>query len=222
MDRLLPEDSVVAFGGGGLMAYFSRFPVVNLDCLASSRDCLRVRTEEAAAAFRRRRGVTARGTLAAGRERSDIMLFEGPAFSVRYRRTTREHRFKLWPEEWSREAWAGVDRAEWFWERMEPHLERQPDGAGLLVDGRLAQAFARDCAPDALAAWTWAGREGKAVVPWTRTSIGFCTSAVVLPHGALPPVRAATVAADVEVEGGFRRPWEGEIRLRFDRSSGRP
>ena len=38
MNRLLPEDSVVGSWDAGIIAYFSRFPVVNLDGLVSSYD----------------------------------------------------------------------------------------------------------------------------------------------------------------------------------------
>ena len=90
---------------------------------------------------------------------------------------------------------------------MEPHLERRTDGVGLLVDGRRAQAFVRDCT-DTLAEWTWAGQEEPVRMSWLRMSIGFCTSALLLPHDALPPVRAAAPTADeylAERVGG-RRP----------------
>ena len=92
---------------------------------------------------------------------------------------------------------------------MEPHLERQADGPGLLVDGRLVQAFVRDCTSDEPAVWTWAGGGGGPVLdPWTQTSIGFCTSAIVLPHDALPPVRVVTMPAGEYLLGrvGGRRP----------------
>ena len=72
---------------------------------------------------------------------------------------------------------------------MEPHLERQAGGGGIFMDGRAAQAFTKDCTPDELAIWTW-GPPTKGIMvstPWTKTSIGFCTSAVVLPHDGLLP-----------------------------------
>ena len=90
------------------------------------------------------------------------------------------------------------------------------------MDGWMAQAFARDCAPDELVVWTVTGRGDEATAgwagswrPWTSTRIGFCTSAFVLPHGALPPVRAArmTVGEYLAERAGGRRP---EIRSDFD------
>ena len=35
------------------------------------------------------------------------------------------------------------------------------------------------------------GQEETVFTPWMKTSIGFCTSFILLPHDALPPVRAA-------------------------------
>ena len=80
---------------------------------------------------------------------------------------------------------------------MEPHLERQARGIGLLVDGRAAQAFAKDCTPDEMAIWSLgAGEEEMVFTPWMKTSIGFCTSFILLSHDALPPVRVAAMTAD--------------------------
>ncbi len=193
VDRLLPEGTVVGSLGGGVRGYFSRFPVMNLDCLVSSWDCLQARKEGTTAAFRQRYGITVRNRIALRERNYGAMLFEGPVFQ---RTTLRpEQQFMLWAEEWTRGSWVGVDLSAWFWERMEPHLERRADGVGLLVDGRMAQAFVRDCAPDETAAWTWgaADREETALRPWTQALIGVCASAIVLPHDALPPVRAAVM-----------------------------
>ena len=44
-----------------------------------------------------------------------------------------------------------------FWQRMEPHFDYQSGDVGVIVDGRMVQAFARDCAPDELAVWSWSG-----------------------------------------------------------------
>ena len=212
MDRVLPGDSVVGTGGSGVMGYFSRFPVVNLDGLVNSWDYLRARKEGTAAAFLPRYGIDHLATNA--RSPRETLLFErnfprAPGDTMLFEGTPRANgrRFWLWSVESPGTSWSGVDRAAWFWERMEPHVERQADGVGLLVDGRLAQAFARDCA-DEVVTWTWAGQEERVFMPWTQTSIGFCVSAVVLPHDALPPVRATTLTADEYLADrvGERRP----------------
>ena len=217
-NRVLPEDSVLSIGGGGLVGYFSRFPVMNRDGLANSWDYLRARKESGAAVrrFFQRHGVThqvVRRRLSDTQE--EAMLFAGPPFNARMGAFL----FALRPMSWHKASWSGADRSAWFLERMEPHLERRTDGVGLLMDGRVAQAFARDCAPDELAVWTVADRGDEAAAgswrPWTKTWIGLCTSTFVLPHDALPPVRAATMTVGeylVDRVGG-RRP---EIRSDFD------
>ncbi len=205
MNHLLPEGSVVTTASGsGIEGYFSRFPVVNGDGLVNSWDYLRAAREGNGAALVRRYGITHLVYyLHQPSPAGDDTLFQGlPHWE--YGGNFREFRVRLAS---GRKAWGRDDRAAGFWERMKPHLERRADGGGLLVDGRLAQAFVPDCA-DALAEWTWAGQEKPAPTAWLRTSIGFCTSAIVLPPDARPPVRVAAVAAGeylaARVEG--RRP----------------
>ena len=91
----------------------------------------------------------------------------------------------------------GISRSDWFWQRMEPHFDHRSDGVGLIVDGRMAQGFVRDCVPDELAVWSWTGAvDEQAAKPWTQTQTGLCVDARVLPHNALPPVRVETMWAD--------------------------
>ena len=186
MNRLLPEGSVVGSWDSGVVGYFSRFPVVNLDGMVNSWDYLRAWKEGTEVAFTQRYGIThtANGGLPRDRDIDTTLLEELVTLP-----SARRQKFRIWLV--AGKSWAGADRATWVWERMEPHLERGADGVGLLVDGRLAQAFVRDCAPDELAVWSWgADREGGTLlVPWTQVTSGLCTSAVMLPHDALPPVR---------------------------------
>ena len=205
MNRLLPAGSVVGSSDAGVIGYFSRFPVMNLDGLINSWDYLRAQQAGTEAAFRQRHGITHIANMrppgfqratpsrhrSAGQGRDgDTMplLLSGPLSD----HFGRELQFKLWLHD-SRGGYGG-DRAAWFWERMEPHLERRADGVGLLVDGRLAQAFVRDCASDELAVWSWGtdSEGGSGLVPWTQMTIGICTSAAVLPPDALPSVRVMT------------------------------
>ena len=225
MNRLLPAGSVVGSYDAGLIGYFSRFPVINLHGLVNSWDYLRAQVVEGRragqagteAAFRQRHGITHIANVGAPGFRRDTMLLSVPLSERR--------QFSLWlpdsrGENLQRESSPGRhgyrgDRAAWFWERMEPHLERRADGVGLLVVGRLAQAFVRDCAPDDLAVWNWGAdrRGGTKLVPWTQMTPGICTSAVVLPPDALPPVRAWTVGRVLADRVGGRRP---ALRSDFD------
>ncbi len=199
MNRLLPEGSVVGSWDSGIVGYFSRFPVMNLDGLANSWDHLRARRAGTGAAFLQRRGITHYANMRRPDFQRPSMLLEGPPYAGS------ERRFKIWPPEWRRASWSRVDRSAWFWERMEPHLERQADGVGLLVDGRMAQAFVRDCT-DTRAEWTWTGQDEPVRTFWSQTSIGFCTGAVMLPHGALPASVGWTVSEYLADRPGERRP----------------
>ena len=211
MDRVLPEGSVVGSWGSGVIGYFSRFPVMNLDGLVNSYDYLHAQEEgePSEAAFRRRHGVTFLANLVP--PGPDPSVFQGPRFnSGALIDAAHQRQFRLWPDDGIRTSWTGADRSAWFRERMGPHLERLADGVGLLVDGRLAQAFVPDCAPDDdLVVWTWGGDPGRTLlIPWVRMSTGVCTSGVVLPHDALSPVRAArmTVGEYLADRVGGRRP----------------
>ncbi len=209
MDRVLPEDSVVGSWDAGVIGYFSRYPVVNLDGLVNSYDYLRAQKEGTVAALFRRYGIThfaavdpinGIGRMAKlrgfHRPSDDAMLFEGP--SHLYHRG--ERRFRLWSTEPPPETSPnGFDRSAnaKFWERMGPHFDSQKDGAGLLVDGRLVQAFARECDPDELVVWFWVGPgDETAVDSWTQTQTGLCVASLVLAHNALPPVRVETMPVD--------------------------
>ena len=115
-------------------------------------------------------------------------FFEGKPFLVQQNPQS----FKLA----SAEPLEDADTTAWFYERMESHFDHRSDGVGLIVDGRMAQAFVRDCAPGELVVWSWVVGQGEetAVDSWTQT--GLCVDARVLPHNALPPVRVETMSAD--------------------------
>ena len=184
MNRVLPEDSVVGSWDAGVIGYFSRFPVVNLDGLVNSYDYFHARNRTGGnAPLYREFGITHFANLMRmGFE--DKVLFEGSL------RSTRRSVFYLWPIE----PLEAAHTAAWIWKRMEPHFDYQSDGAGLLVDGRLAQAFARKCDPDELVVWAGPGDE-TVVRAWTRTQTGLCVTAAILPHAISSPIRVATMSA---------------------------
>ncbi len=223
MDRVLPEDSVVGSWDAGSIGYFSRFPVVNLDGLVNSWDYYRARNRypywqarkeitEAVYAFYQHYGITLFANVAGGDlnvKRGfalDNVMFEGAPHPDP---DVSRLRFKLWSYSPMRDADV------WFWERMEPHFDYQSGDIGVVVDGRMAQAFARDCAPDELAVWSWTGAAEPFPKAWTQTKTGLCVDALVLPRDASPPVRAdAMTAGDYLADlVGDREP---AIRSEFD------
>ncbi len=202
MDRVLPGDSVVGSWDAGVIGYFSRFPVVNVDGLVNSYDFYRARNrypywqarkEVTEDAFYQNYGITRFANVAGGDlnvKRGfalDNVMFEGALFPES---DVHGLRFKLWSYSPTRDA------ADWFWQRMEPHFDYQSGNVGVIVDGRMAQAFTRDCAPDELAVWSWTGADEPFPQAWTQMETGLCVDTLVLPHDASPPVRVETVTDD--------------------------
>ena len=192
VNRALPEDSVLGALSAGAIGYFSAFPVVNLDGLVNSYDYWhainvdryrRPSWKGEFLPFHRELGVTHLANLQLANHSDDTILFEGtPFFSPQ----KVERQFRLW----SVEPTEGANPAAWFWQRIEPHFDYQADGGGLLVDGRVAQAFTRGCPPGGEVGWDWSGA-GPAPdpQPWTQTQTGLCVAATVLPPDATPPLR---------------------------------
>ena len=228
MDRVLPEDSVVGSWDAGVIGYFSRYPVVNLDGLVNSYDYMSARKEGTEAAFYQRYGITHFANIWALREGADVhilpairdylarqrrerlsvgtILFEGSSYlhyALHYAKNAPYKRqFRLLTIEPPEMSSGGTNRSDWFWQRMKPHFDHRSDGVGLIVDGRLAQAFARNCTPGELAVWSWAGPgDGTAASVWTRTQTGLCVDMRVLPRNASPPVRVETMSASDWVSG---------------------
>ena len=203
VNRVLPEDSVLGSWDAGTIGYFSRFPVVNLDGLVNSYDYLRARSlyayrqarnEVTEAALYQRYGVTHFANSYPVSRHRDALLFEGSPYHGLYGK----RQIKLWSAEPPEMSSGGISASDWFWQRMERHFDYQSDDAGLLVDGRLVQTFAKDCDPDELVVWSWAGPgdEGDetAFNSWTRTQTGLCVAAGVMPHTISSPIRVETMS----------------------------
>ena len=177
MNRVLPEDSVVGAWDAGVIGYFSRFPVVNLDGLINSYDYFHARNSagDGYAPLYREFGIT---------HFAKPTRFEGSPLDILSR-----WELQLWPIGLP----ADDNTVARTWERIEPHFDHQSDSIGLIVDGRLALAFVRNCAPNELTVLSWVGLgEETAAKDWTRTQTGLCVAALVLPHNALPPVSVET------------------------------
>ena len=178
MNRVLPEGSVVGAWDAGVIGYFSRFPVVNLDGLVNSYDYFHARNSarDGYAPLHREFGITHFAT---------DTRFEGSLLNVLNR-----WELQLWPIGQP----ADENAVARTWERIEPHFDQQSDGVGLIVDGRLALAFVRNCAPNELAVLSWVGLgEETVATDWTQT--GPCVAALVLPRNARPPISVETTDA---------------------------
>ena len=196
-NRVLPDDSVVGSWDAGVIGYFSRFPVVNLDGLVNSYDYFHATNvdrdgfavwDEKFIPLYRELGITHFANI---KKRifedfqEKVLFASSPNYLGR--------KFYLWPIE----PLDDDNTTAWIWERMGLHFDYQSDGVGLLVDGRLVQTFARECDPDELVVQSWVGPEDETVVDsWTRTQTGLCVATYMLPHNALPPVRVETMSLD--------------------------
>ena len=175
MNRVPPEDSVVGAWDAGVIGYFSRFPVVNLDGLVNSYDYFHARgpARDGNAPLYREFGIT---------HFARPKRFEGSPLNILNR-----WELRLWPIGLP----ADENTVARTWERIEPHFDHQSDSIGLIVDGRLALAFVRNCAPNELVVLSWVGLGEETVAKdWTQT--GPCVAAFVLPHNARPPVSVET------------------------------
>ena len=190
MNRLLPENTLVGSFDSGVVGYFARAQVVNLDGLVNSygnKEALGDRDNNVFAMF----GLSYVGNVFnKSRPRSlfgeDRLVFE-------------THANGLWGPKHFRLYSLGEHPAR-FRERMAARLERQADGTGLLSLGRLAQAFATECAADEVAEWTFDARV-RAISTWTRAADGSCASAAVFPHPPSSPPRVRRTALGEAVTG---------------------
>ena len=226
VNRLLPEDTLVGSWDSGVVGYFSRPPLMNLDGLVNTydykealatgdvhaHDYEEASQESAYHAFWRRHDVfhfvNVYGYESPAVWGEEGILFKGTRGLRRF--GIPRLQFRLFRSDVQRPEWAAspADRAAWFRERIAPHLEFQADGIGLFVEGRAVQAFAWDCTVDEneVAEWSFGGSVG-AVRGWTQTADGLCSSDVLLPLGHLPPLRVRRAAFGAAVAGlGGGRP----------------
>ena len=194
MGRLLSKDALVGAWNSGIVGYFSGREVMNLDGMVNSYGYKRTLEDSGfdyGAVDYRRLGVSYIGDsyLSTYVERPS-----GYSLLLQLHQTPRDRRHGYHIAHQFRGYGLSHDGppAPRFAARMAPHVERQADGTGLLASGRLAQAFATECAANEVAAWT-SGEIG-AISTWTRTADGSCVSATVLPHGHLPPLRVRRTA----------------------------
>ena len=189
MNRVLPEGSIVGAWDAGSLGYFSRFPVVNLDGLVNSWDYLRaggpsvpkMTYDEPQRVF----GLThLANALQNPNTRLDGAVFVGAPQP--------DGDFKLVSVAPSPAAPGAADPQTAFWAKMEPHFLYRRDGAGIVADGRVVQAFFRDCDPEKLrdrtfaVSWTAKGGETRTRL-WSpgqdarRNQMGVCAAVLLLP-----------------------------------------
>ena len=215
MNRTLPEGSVVGSWDAGVIGYFSRFPVVNLDGLVNSYEYLhgyrdagrktgwtyKNKHANAESPFEKF-GITHFANIEPIDKKIDASIYESALIAGARTKNKKEVSFRVW----SSAPLGNFDAAAWFWEKMEPHFDYRSGDAGLIVNGRTVQAFARKCPSDEEIVWSWNGSEGKAFVGpsgrWRITQTGLCVAAAVLPQNSdalmrLQPMTASDYLAEL-------------------------
>ena len=203
-NRALPDDSILGAWDAGVIGYFSRFPVVNLDGMVNSYDHYHATNvdRDGYADWKdgefkplyRALGITHFANLL--NRGVSALIFEGSltfseqAFRERAFRERRQFNLGVY------ELTEDFDAA-WFYEQMRPHFHYESNGVGLIVDGRLAQAFTQDCEPGEFAVWSWSGQaNGSIGKAWQQAQTGLCTISAVLPHDASLPIRVEAMTTD--------------------------
>ena len=189
MNRVLPTDALVGSWDSGIVGYFARFPVVNLDGAVNSYDYFQALADGPDEAAIAQLGLSYFGNRFVGSAESYGRTPTGASLAFQtYGQITPDgsESFSLYCN--------GGGCAARIKERMASRLEPQADGTRLLVSGRVAQAFATDCAADEVAAWAFGLPEERRLGNWSRNADGSCSSAVVLPRGHRPPLRVGRVA----------------------------
>ena len=218
LNSALPEGSVIGAYDAGIFGYFTRFPVVNLDGLANSYNHFRSRhiLRIEGLNFYRRYGITHFIHNHGHESTPNNVIFESAPFYVEKSR----NQIRIWTYSSSPETQGEIDYSQQVWANMEPRFDYLSDGVGVIFAGRLAQAFAKDCAPDDLLAWTWRQHERTVRVEATpyQTPTGICVDSRILPHSAGQPafaeMRTSGAHADADFEDLAGR--EPIIRSRFD------
>ena len=205
LNRALPEGSVVGSWDAGVIGYFSRFPVMNLDGLVNSYDYFQARyiaqaIEAEGEDFYRRYGITHfANSLYPTSYFTDHVIFEGPSIGSTIDTVRGDSRqFRIFTYDPPPAPEDEIDYSRIVWERMKPHFDQVADGVGVVSDRRIALAFAKDCDPDEPLIWTWRERERtvEAQDNLYQGPTGMCFAMRVLSRDAQQPARVKPTATN--------------------------
>ena len=187
LNRALPEGSVIGSWDAGVIGYFSRFPVVNLDGLVNSYDHFRARHIQHTEGinFYRRYGITHFANTLFDQIFSANVVFEGAPVDSPH---GDDYQFKLWTSDSPPDSLGRTNYSRWIWDDMKPIFDYSSNGVGVVLTERTAQAFVKNCLPDETLVWTWQERKHERSVrlesePYQNRA-NMCIDARVLPHSA--------------------------------------
>ena len=215
MNRALPEGSVIGSWDAGVIGYFSRFPVVNMDGYVNSYDHFHARYIQRTEGldFYRRYGVTHFANNLSPSNVPGNVIFEGASIDSQYI----DRQFRIWTYGAPAEAQDEIHQSHWVWERMKPHFDHLAGDVGVILDGRMAQAFVKDCDPDEPLVWTW--QENEKTIELENQLIpgltAMCVDTRVLSHNARPPVQAKATSTNDYI-ANLTRYYKPVIRSDFD------
>ncbi len=224
MNHALPDGSVIGSWDSGVLGYFSRIPVVNLDGLVNSYEYINVIRQDGLALMNaydyfkimqqdglglgkyvsladprveeisRRYGVTHFANTLGHEPIPNNLIFESAPFDV----WKDENLIRIWTYDPPPETQGNIDYSQQIWDNMKPHFDHSTDGFGVLFAGRTAQAFAIDCATDKPLIWTWRQQERTVrleAMPY-QTRTGMCVDSRILPHSAPQTAKLNSTTSD--------------------------
>ena len=238
MNRILPEESIIGSWHAGVIGYFSRFPVVNLDGLVNSYDYMNMRhvglrgkgvynNMEDPEFYHRLFGVSHFLDLVEVNQFQKSYLenryFETAMIYIANDPNTDPYASVLWPSMPPGE----IDPAVSFWERLKPHFDFETDGVGVVAEGRLVQVFARECETEKGGSLVILfDGEGRISVlnPWENRWAalrgrrpGSCMDTLQLPRNVALPIRLEVLS---ESDGAVSRligdDWRIVVRSDYD------
>ena len=235
MNRALPEGSVIGSWDAGAIGYFSRFPVVNLDGLVNSYEYFNIAWQSGLVLGKyaslkyaalvdpqmmeitRRYGVT---HFANNLDNQQLDRINGLFESIPYDPPYYERRFTLWTYDPAPDTPVEIDHFQQVWDSLKPRFDYSSDGVGVVLAGRAAQAFVRDCPQDEPLIWTWTEPKHERTVsletvPY-RSRANMCVDARVLPRGAARPAQAAMRTAPAYADVDFEDITGSEPIIRSD------
>ena len=230
VNRSLPEDSVIGSWSAGVIGYFSRFPVVHIEGLVNSYEHFNIMRQAGLTLYKydilvdprmmeisRRYGITHFANFRRLNDQTNA-TYKGVPYDIP---GYREYQFRLWSYDLS-DAHAELDYSQQFWNSMQPRFDYLSDGVGVVLNGRMAQAFAKDCPQDEPMVWIWSEPKHERTVrletiPY-RISASMCADARILPRGAgrLAQVDMRTSNAYADVDFEYLASREPIIRSNFD------
>lgn len=195
-NRTLPEGSVIGSWDAGVIAYFSRFPVVNLDGVVNSYDYFR----------------EIRAKVNRPGDSGEFFALD-PDWGLTHLANIRATELENTVFQGTLDASGRVMRvgavaptdaaadAVRLWAGLSPHFDYQEGDVGLMVESRVALAVVRNCPPEEIIVWSWHIPGARpAFQPGMNTGRrpgGLCISEAVLPAAAaVDSARVTTMPAE--------------------------